>query len=110
MTVDNLEEQFYQNMKHKINKYLLANLISTLKFNQRFRINLREFFPTFSPADIHHLLVDEFGWNKDHMEDNGWQHDAWYYYSNKNYDFGLVMYYCGFYGDLELFRSDIDDE
>ena len=103
-------DNFYQNIKHKTNKYLLANLISTLKFNQRFRINLRELFPTFSPADIHHLLVDEFGWNKDNMEDNGWQHDAWYYYSNKNYDFGLIVYYCGFYGDLELFRSDIDDE
>ena len=45
----------------------------------------------------------------DELEDNGWQNDCWTYFSHYDYDFVLVLYYCGHTFELKLYRADSDD-
>ena len=44
----------------------------------------------------------------DELEDNGWQNDCWTYFSHYDYDFVLVLYYCGHTFELKLYRADSD--
>lgn len=67
-----------------------------------------------SKLDIAPCHVDDIlknlGWTRESFESNGWENDTWYYYTNTAYDFGLVMFYCGYTFKLVLYRTDIDDE
>lgn len=60
------------------------------------------------PANLIYALRD-MGWNDDESEDNGYQNDYWIYFTNCDYDFVLVLYYCGHTFELKLYRADIDD-
>lgn len=57
------------------------------------------------------FLIDalrDIGWDDDEPEDNGCQNDCWIYFSHHDYDFILVLYYCGHTFELKLYREDID--
>ena len=60
------------------------------------------------PANLIDALRD-MGWNYDESEDNVSQNDHWIYFSHYNYDFILVLYYCGYTFELKLYRADRDD-
>ena len=60
------------------------------------------------PANLINALRD-MGWDDDESQDSGWQNDCWIYFSNYNYDFVLVLYYCGHTFELKLYREDRDD-
>ena len=59
------------------------------------------------PANLIDALRD-MGWNDDEFEDNVLQNDHWIYFSHHDYDFVLVLYYCGHTFELKLYRADID--
>lgn len=59
------------------------------------------------PANLIDALRD-MGWDDDELEDNGYQHDCWIYFSHQDYDFILILYYCGHTFELKLYREDID--
>lgn len=67
-----------------------------------------------SKLDIAPCHVDDIlknlGWIRNDFESNGWENDTWYYYINTDYNFGLIMFYCGYTFKLVLYRTDIDDE
>lgn len=54
-----------------------------------------------SPSNIKHIL-NELGWSKIDFEMNGWEADSWWYFEHKDYDFQIVMFYCGFTFRLNL--------
>ena len=73
-----------------------------------FVLNIREFTPIYAPAELDTILQED-GWERLDSDENGWQQDTWYQYAHPDYDFQLTMEYSGFYGDLKLYRKDIDD-
>ena len=62
----------------------------------------------YSPSELDSFLK-EAGWERLDFETNGWQQDTWYHYIHPDYDFQLTMEYSGFYGDLKLYREDINN-
>ena len=73
-----------------------------------FILDVRKSTTIYSPAELDALLKEE-GWERLDFDTNGWQQDTWYHYAHLDYDFQLTMEYSGFYGDLKLYRRDIDD-
>ena len=59
-----------------------------------------------TPSDVDEIL-QLLGYNRDAFDANGWEQDAWYYYSKDGIE-GLCLYYCGFYGNMNL--SLVEDE
>ncbi len=70
--------------------------------------NVRELTSIYAPSELDKIL-QEAGWERLDFDSNGWQQDTWYWYAHPDYDFQLTMEYSGFYGDLKLYRRDIDD-
>lgn len=102
-------EKIYEDIAYSANRLIVKSAIDYLFTDQRFQYNLRKNLPAISPSGVDDILED-LGWERDDFDDNGWQQDTWYYYSHTDYPFRLVMAYGGFYGDMQLYRSDIDDE
>lgn len=75
---------------------------------KNFILDVRKSTTIYSPAELDKILGEE-GWEKIGFEANGWQQDTWYHYAHPDYDFQLTMEYGGFYGNLKLYRRDIDD-
>ena len=71
-------------------------------------LDIRKSTTIYAPSELDEILKEE-GWERFDVETNGWQQDTWYYYTHPDYDFDLTMEYSGFYGDLKLYRNDIDD-
>jgi hypothetical protein len=55
-------------------------------------------------------ILKELGWDRDTMEQNGWEGECWCNYSHSNYKFTLVLNYEAWTFNMELYRGDIDDE
>lgn len=104
------EEEIYEKVEYITNTNKMQTIITfiLLSKNKTLIYDLRKSFPTASPSEINDLL-EKMGWSKIDSESNGWQQDTWYRYTHEGYPVGLTMAYGGFYGDLELYRSDIDD-
>lgn len=87
-------------------KQELSVVIARLSYNQRHE----EFLTNWDlcPANVCKTL-EELGWEQDNMEDNGWQHDTWYYFCHPDYQWALVFYYEGYTFEMKIYRSDIDD-
>ena len=73
-----------------------------------FVLDIREFTPIYAPSELDEILQED-GWERLDFDENGWQQDTWYWYAHPDYNFQLTMEYSGFYGDLKLYRRDIDD-
>ena len=69
---------------------------------------IREFTPIYAPSELDTILQED-GWERLDFDENGWQQDTWYWYAHPDYDFQLTMEYSGFYGDLKLYRRDVED-
>lgn len=104
------KEEIYEKLEHLSNTNKLHSIITflLLEKSRHFMYNLKKNFPAASPSEIEKLLED-LGWNKIDSEFNGWQQDTWCSYTHDSYPVGITMAYGGFYGDLSLYRSDIDD-
>lgn len=87
-------------------KQELSVVIARLSYNQRHE----EFLTNWDlcPANVC-VTLEELGWEQDNMEDNGWQHDTWYYFCHPDYQWALVFYYEGYTFEMKIYRSDIDD-
>ena len=73
-----------------------------------FVLDIRKSTEIYAPSELDKILEEE-GWERLDFETNGWQQDTWYHYIHPDYNFQLTMEYSGFYGDLKLYRKDIDD-
>jgi hypothetical protein len=73
-----------------------------------FVLDIREFTPIYAPSELDEIL-QENGWERLDFDESGWQKDTWYWYAHPDYDFQLTMEYSGFYGDLKLYRRNIED-
>lgn len=101
--------EVYEELRQALNNRLVLIAIDCMKDNQTLKVNIREEICSIkSPSELDDIL-EAHGWIREDFDDNGWSQDTWYWYSHPDYPFGLTMYYSGFYGDLELYRSDIDD-
>lgn len=100
----------YEKLEHLSNVNKLHSIITfvLLEKSRHFIYDLRKNFPTASPSVID-IMLNELGWSNISSDSNGWEQDTWYRYTHEGYPCDLIMGYGGFYGDLELYRSDIDD-
>lgn len=73
-----------------------------------FVLDIREFTPIYAPSELDEILQED-GWERLDFDENGWQQDTWYWYAHPDYNFQLTMEYSGFYGDLKLYRRDIEN-
>ena len=95
---------------HKLTVHFITNFYISEVFPKKkdFILDMREFSSGRSPSELDDIL-EEMGWERLDFDSNGWQQDTWYWYAHPDYDFQLTMEYSGFYGDLKLYRRDIDD-
>ena len=98
----------YQMLDWELEKWKqeLSGAITRLSHDKHYQENFT--YLDICPANIESAL-EEMGWESDEQENNGWQNDCWIYFAHEDYDFGLVLYYCGYTFELKLYRSDIDD-
>lgn len=82
-------------------KQELTAAIARLSYNKQHQEDFTHL--DVCPANLIDALRD-MGW-----EDDGWQNDCWTYFSHYDYDFVLVLYYCGHTFELKLYRADNDD-
>lgn len=69
-------------------------------------LNIQEMVSSIrAPYELDDIL-EELGWIREGRDDNGWEQDTWYWYTHPDYDYGLTMFYSGFYGGLKLYHSD----
>lgn len=87
-------------------KQELSGVITRLSCNKQHQEDFTHL--DVCPANIADVLR-KMGWDWEEQEDNGWEHDTWIYFSNEDYDFVLVLYYCGYTFELKLYRADSDD-
>ncbi len=87
-------------------KQELSGVIARLSCNKQHQEDFTHL--DICPANIEKTL-EEMGWESDEQDENGWQNDCWIYFSNEDYDFVLVLYYCGYTFELKLYRADSDD-
>ena len=85
---------------------VMKQSIAKLSQDKSYQENLTNY--DVCPSNIVDVLR-KMGWEDDDQEANGWQHDTWIYLSHPDYDFCLVLYYCGYTFEMNLYRSDIDD-
>ena len=57
------------------------------------------------PANIIQTL-EALGWERVDFDSNGWEQDTWYCFSHPDYDFQLILFYCGYTYDIELYRTE----
>jgi hypothetical protein len=79
--------------------------IEKIKNNQIEEVNLTSW--DACPANIRQTLYS-LGWTKSNYERNGWECDTWWYFKHKDYDFELVLFYCGDTFEMELWRGGKD--
>ena len=87
-------------------KLVLQQIIAQLVQNKLHQEDLTNY--DVCPSNLIDALR-EMGWEDDEQEANGWQHDTWIYLSHPDYNFCLVLYYCGYTFEIKIYRSDIDD-
>lgn len=98
----------YKLTKEEKIKYtdIITTAIEILSENQDNEISLCHL--DIAPCQVDDIL-QSLGWNSIDHDINGWEGDSWWYYDNKNYVFGLTMFFCGWSFELKIHRSDIDD-
>ena len=57
------------------------------------------------PANITQTL-EALGWVREDFESNGCEQDTWYYFSHQDYDFQIILFYCGYTFNIELYRKE----
>ena len=105
MTSEERNKFLHKTTVHYIIDCYLRNIFPK---KEDFILDIRKSTTIYAPSELDEILREE-GWERLDFETNGWQQDTWYHYSHSDYDFQLTMEYSGFYGDLKLYRSDIDD-
>lgn len=103
-------KELYAELEHSTNLVILNYAIDRLAQNKEEKINLRDWLhgSYISPAKVVDYL-EEMHWERYDMDENGWQQDTWMKFENPICPFEITLFYSGYYGDLELYRSDIDD-
>lgn len=97
-------------LEQSTNLVILNYAIERLSNNKEERIDLHEWLhgKFISPAKVNDLLAEMY-WKRININRNGWQQDTWIQYQSHIHPFDITLFYSGYYGDLELYRSDIDD-
>lgn len=85
---------------------IVKGALTTLAAIKTKAVSLTEF--DIAPCHIREAMR-ELGWSDDDFETNGWEGDTWYYFSHDDYEYQMVMFYCGYTFSVEMYRSDIDD-
>lgn len=100
-----MKQEELESLKHWITLF-----IDELKVKKEKMHDMRDFDPAIrSPFTLINILK-QIGWEKyGSIEPTGWEGDTEITLSNENYDFDLIVHYTGYYGDLDLYRADIDD-
>lgn len=93
----------WEEMKWKL---ALQQIIVQLVQNKQHQEDLTNY--DVCPANIVSVL-EMMGWESDEQEENGWQNDTWIALAHPDYNFCLILYYCGYTFEMKLYRSDIDD-
>lgn len=92
-----MKEYSFKEFYHKSMLKAIKNFVEILKVDKNAIIDIHQYFSTLSPAELEDLL-----------EENGWERilfdDLQIVMTNNNYDFNVVIYYSGYYGDLRLGR------
>lgn len=86
---------------------MMPAVIESFNISQRLRLDLRKQLRIIEAPYELDAALDKLGWECIKRDENAY--DVWWYYSHPEYSFELVMECNGFYGNFELYRSDIDD-
>ena len=86
-------------------KELVEGVIKTLNGEINDEVNLS--WCDIAPCHICDAMKT-LGWEQDESDSNGWENDTWYYFSHPNYNYVLVMFYCGYTFELKMYRGDRD--
>lgn len=98
----------YQMMDWELQKWKqeLSAVIARLSQNKSYQEDFTHL--DVCPANIEKALED-MGWECDEQDENGWQSDCWLYFSHYDYDFVLVLYYCGYTFEMKLSIAASED-
>ena len=88
--------------------FIITCYIEAISKKKDLIVDIRKITTIYSPSELDDILQEK-GWERLDFDSNGWQQDTWYWYAHPDFDFELTMAYSGFYGDLKLYRRDIDD-
>lgn len=92
-------EEFY----HKTILKVAQDFIEILKVDEYADINIRQYFVSSSPADLEEIL-EKIGWERGIYEENSL--DTWITMIHKDYNFDIIIFFNGYYGDLRLSRRE----
>lgn len=102
-------DEIYAELEESTNQVLINWALGKIAQNKEEKVDIRQLLHgNISPAKLVKLL-ESMGWTEADTESNGWQQDTWIIMTNHIYSFDLTIFYSGYYGDLELYRTDIDD-
>lgn len=102
-------EEIYAELEESTNQVLIHWALEHMAQNKEEKVDIRQLLHgNMSPAKLVKLL-ESMGWTEADTDSNGWQQDTWITMTNHKYSFDLTIFYSGYYGDLELYRNDIDN-
>lgn len=90
-------------MKSNFQKIYLRFIIFRLEEDEEYEVKIKN----MTPSEMNDNLED-LGWNRESFETNGWQQDTWMTYRHKDYSFGIVVAYGGYYGDMHIYREEVE--
>lgn len=107
---DRTYKEVYAELEETTNMVLINHGLHLLARNKEEKINIREIlYGQMSPAKLVKLM-EAMGWTESDTDSNGWQQDTWITMTNPTCSFDITIFYSGYYGDLEIYRADIDDD
>ena len=102
-------EEIYAELEESTNQVLLHWALEKMAQNKEEKVDIRQLLHgNVSPAKLVKLL-ESMHWTEYDTDSNGWQQDTWITMCNPTFSFDITIFYSGFYGDLEIYRADIDD-
>ena len=88
-------------------KKVFQKAIDKMNEDKEFVFNIRETFPELSPSSVEEIL-GELEWQRNDFYSNGWKQDTYCDFYNEIFPFKLIMYYSGFFWDLDFSREDVE--
>lgn len=90
-------------MKSDFQKAYFQFIIFRLKEDKNYDGRIK----SMTPSEVNDNL-EELGWRRESFDTNGWQQDTWMTYYHMNYPFGIVVAYSGYYGDMHIYREEVE--
>lgn len=102
---ESVRQKYIPIIREHIHKIANCNLEETSRYNLCLELSDTE----LNPYTLGKILVDDFGYEDEDMDTNGWQMDFWNYYTKEGMP-RLCIQGCGITFELNLRGDDNDDK